>query len=38
MNIKDVSRKENEWSYMKITQKKDICFVNAAKFIDEYNR
>lgn len=38
MKLKDVSRKENEWSYMKITRKKDICFVNAAKFIDEYNR
>lgn len=34
--LNDVSsRNEDEWSYLKITQKKDIWLVHAEKFIDE---
>lgn len=30
------TRKENEWSYLKITEKKDVCMVDSYQFVKEH--
>lgn len=34
--LTESTRKEDDWSYLKITEKKDVCLVDAEKFIDEH--
>lgn len=34
--LTESTRKEDDWSYLKITEKKDLWLINASKFIDEY--
>jgi len=32
------TRKEDEWSYLKITEKKDVCMVDSYQFVKEHKR